>query len=197
MKHSLSLWQLIRRYVTRFTAPLILTASVPAFASDAGADASINFITGNLWLLIATAMVFLMHLGFATLEAGLTQEKNSVNILFKNVCIIAIGILSYAMIGFNLMYPGDSWILGKVLGAVEIQKKRYRRHGDYRRNADLPLYAMDSYCPIEDDARHLLVRAQRSLRFSARSRRARTSRIASSGTPTRGTYSARTPRPCR
>jgi Amt family ammonium transporter len=112
MKHSLSLWQLIRRYVTRFTAPLILTASVPAFASDAGADASINFITGNLWLLIATAMVFLMHLGFATLEAGLTQEKNSVNILFKNVCIIAIGILSYAMIGFNLMYPGAEYAGG-------------------------------------------------------------------------------------
>jgi Amt family ammonium transporter len=87
-------------------AALILIASMPASAADAEAAASINFITGNLWLLIATAMVFLMHLGFATLEAGLTQEKNTVNILFKNVCILAIGILSYALIGFNLMYPG-------------------------------------------------------------------------------------------
>ena len=33
------------------------------------------------------ALVFLMHLGFATLEAGLTQSKNTVNILFKNMFI--------------------------------------------------------------------------------------------------------------
>jgi magnesium chelatase family protein len=62
-------------------------------------------------------------------------------------------------------------ILGKVMKAVEIQKNRYSRNGDYRRNADLPLYALDSYCPLEDEARHLLDRAQRTLRFSARSRR--------------------------
>jgi Amt family ammonium transporter len=48
-----------------------------------------------------------MHLGFASLEAGLTQSKNTVNILFKNVSIIAIGILTYAVCGFNLMYPGE------------------------------------------------------------------------------------------
>ena len=88
---------------------LMLLFSLPAQAAE---EISVNFITGNLWLLIATAMVFLMHLGFATLEAGLTQEKNSVNILFKNVCIVAIGILSYALIGFNLMYPGEEFAGG-------------------------------------------------------------------------------------
>ena len=81
----------------------------PSYASEADAVSTLNFVTGNLWLLIATAMVFMMHLGFATLEAGLTQEKNTVNILFKNVCIIAIGILSYALVGFNLMYPGEEY----------------------------------------------------------------------------------------
>jgi Amt family ammonium transporter len=93
---------------------LIIAAAVvstPAMASEASA-ASLTFMVGNLWLLIATAMVFLMHLGFATLEAGLTQEKNTVNILFKNVCIIAIGILSYALVGFNLMYPGEEYAGG-------------------------------------------------------------------------------------
>ncbi|MCL4107872.1 UNVERIFIED_CONTAM: hypothetical protein GTU68_001189 [Idotea baltica] len=48
-----------------------------------------------------------MHLGFATLECGLTQKKNTVNILFKNVWIISTGILLYAAWGFNAMYPGD------------------------------------------------------------------------------------------
>jgi len=57
-----------------------------------------------------------MHLGFATLESGLTQSKNTVNILFKNVGIIAIGLLTYAVGGFNLMYPGDAWIMGKWFG---------------------------------------------------------------------------------
>ena len=66
------------------------------------------FTTSMLWTVIAAALVFLMHLGFATLEAGLTQSKNTVNILFKNVFIISVGIISYAVIGFNTHYPGIS-----------------------------------------------------------------------------------------
>ncbi len=64
------------------------------------------FTTNNLWLLVATVLVFIMHLGFASLEAGFVQKKNTVNILFKNVMIISIGLISYYAIGFNLMYPG-------------------------------------------------------------------------------------------
>ncbi len=33
------------------------------------------FTTSMLWTCIAAALVFLMHLGFASLEAGLTQKK--------------------------------------------------------------------------------------------------------------------------
>jgi len=65
------------------------------------------FTVNNTWMLVSTFLVFIMHLGFASLEAGLTQSKNTVNILFKNVSIIAIGILTYAICGFNLMYPGE------------------------------------------------------------------------------------------
>ena len=72
-----------------------------------GTPAAHKFIIDNLWLLISAALVFIMHLGFATLEAGLTQSKNTVNILFKNVFIICMGILVYALWGFNAMYPGD------------------------------------------------------------------------------------------
>ena len=65
------------------------------------------FTVSMLWTVIAAAMVFIMHLGFATLEAGLCQQKNVVNILFKNVFIICVGLLTYAFIGFNTHYPGD------------------------------------------------------------------------------------------
>jgi len=47
------------------------------------------FTTSMLWTVIAAALVFLMHLGFATLESGLCQQKNVVNVLFKNVFIIS------------------------------------------------------------------------------------------------------------
>jgi len=65
------------------------------------------FAVNNLWICIAAALVFIMHLGFATLETGLTQSKNCVNVLFKNCWIVAIGVLMYAFWGFNAMYPGD------------------------------------------------------------------------------------------
>ena len=65
-----------------------------------------SFVANNTWMLVATVLVFIMHLGFATLESGFVQRKNVVNILFKNVMIVSLGILSYYFIGFGLMYPG-------------------------------------------------------------------------------------------
>ena len=65
------------------------------------------FTVNNIWMLVSTILVFIMHLGFASLEVGLTRAKNTVNILFKNVSIISIGIITYTLCSFNLMYPGD------------------------------------------------------------------------------------------
>jgi len=66
-----------------------------------------QFTANNVWMMLCAGLVFIMHLGFATLESGLTQAKNTTNILFKNTFIISIGILTYALVGFNLMYPGE------------------------------------------------------------------------------------------
>lgn len=70
------------------------------------------FTVNNLWMMIATTMVFVMNLGFATLESGLTRSKNTVNILFKNTLIPVIGLLTYALVGFSLMYPGGDFAGG-------------------------------------------------------------------------------------
>ncbi len=70
----------------------------------------------NVWMMICTALVFFMHLGFSFLEIGLTRQKNTINVLFKNIFIITAGLLLYFIVGFNLMYPefaeGSSGILG-------------------------------------------------------------------------------------
>lgn len=71
-----------------------------------------TFTANNVWMLVSTVLVFIMHLGFSTLEAGFVQKKNVVNILFKNAMIIAIGLLTYWIIGFNLMYPGGDFAGG-------------------------------------------------------------------------------------
>ena len=82
----------------------VLMMSSFGFSSEVSLE---MFTINNLWILISAFLVFMMHLGFATLESGLTRSKNTVNILFKNVSIIAIGLLTYALCGFNLMYPGE------------------------------------------------------------------------------------------
>ena len=64
------------------------------------------FTANNVWMMLATALVFIMHLGFAGVEAGFGQSKNTVNILFKNTLTPIIGIITYFIVGFNLMYPG-------------------------------------------------------------------------------------------
>lgn len=68
----------------------------------------------NLWMMICIALVFIMHLGFSLLEIGLTRAKNTVNILFKNIIIVIIGLLTYALVGFNLMYPGADFSGGFI-----------------------------------------------------------------------------------
>jgi ammonium transporter, Amt family len=99
---------------------LLLTAAIAGlqagvFAGEGDAvvtAADAMFTANNIWMMVSIFLVFIMHLGFATVETGLTRAKNTVNILFKNTAIVAIGLLTYALIGFNLMYPGDFTIAG-------------------------------------------------------------------------------------
>jgi ammonium transporter, Amt family len=102
------------------TEPELLAEAVMVSGEEAGQEAGYStyeefkasplypkFIIDNLWILIAAGMVFIMHLGFASVESGLTQAKNSVNVIYKNVFILCTGILTYAFVGFQIMYPGE------------------------------------------------------------------------------------------
>src|SRR5262245_15385944 len=87
-------------------ALLGLSWPATALAQDAAVSAS-EFMTSNVWMMICTALVFIMHLGFASLESGLSRSKNTVNILFKNVFVPLAGLLTHYAFGFSLMYPGE------------------------------------------------------------------------------------------
>jgi Amt family ammonium transporter len=58
-----------------------------------------------------------MQPGFAMVEAGFTRQKNTANILMKNLMDFAIGSLLYWVIGFTLMY-GDS--IGGFIGTPDL-----------------------------------------------------------------------------
>ncbi len=106
----------VRHSLGRLVLPaLLLVALAPTVAFAQDEVSAEMFTVNNTWMLVATFLVFIMHLGFACLESGLTQAKNTVNILFKNIGVISIGLLTYAFIGFNLMYPGD-FSIGQFFG---------------------------------------------------------------------------------
>ncbi|TDI66594.1 MAG: ammonium transporter [Bacteroidetes bacterium] len=96
---------------------LVTTSAADAVnLAEVSGQVAQNFLTiNNVWMMVATLLVFIMHLGFAGVEAGFGQAKNTVNILFKNTLTPLIGIITYYVIGFNLMYPGE-FFLGDWLG---------------------------------------------------------------------------------
>ena len=96
-------------------------ATAPEYVTQADINSTAIFRVDNLWILIAAALVFLMHLGFSTLETGLTRQKNAVNVLYKNVFIICLGIISYYWWGYTAMYasyglenPGK-WLIPDII----------------------------------------------------------------------------------
>ncbi len=86
------------------TAALLALAAVPAYAEDGMAMEDVEVMMMVLYLMVATVLVFIMHAGFAMLEAGMTRSKNAANIIGKNLMTISLGMLAYYAIGWGLMY---------------------------------------------------------------------------------------------
>jgi hypothetical protein len=83
----------------------MVTMAEEAAPEITAADAM--FTVNNTWMMVATFLVSSSCIwALPRVETGLTRAKNTVNILFKNTAIVAIGLLTYTVIGFNLMYPG-------------------------------------------------------------------------------------------
>ena len=80
---------------------------VPNAAKNFSLIQNIFGLIENIWLLLAGALVFFMNAGFALLEAGLCRERNSINVLAKNLIVFCVAAIAFWMFGFGLMF-GDS-----------------------------------------------------------------------------------------
>jgi len=81
----------------------------PFPTADATAEESNAYTINTLIMFIAAVLVLFMQAGFAMLEVGLNSAKNTVNILFKNVMDLSVGVILFLVIGFGLMYPGGDY----------------------------------------------------------------------------------------
>ncbi|MEX0819902.1 MAG: hypothetical protein WD070_09910, partial [Pirellulaceae bacterium] len=70
-------------------------------AAEAPAEAGLSFedettyTINTLIMFLCAVLVLFMQAGFAMLEVGLNAAKNTVNILFKNVMDLSIGVLLF------------------------------------------------------------------------------------------------------
>ncbi len=60
----------------------------------------------TMWVVVASVLVIFMNAGFGMLEAGFCRQKNSVNILSKNLIVFALATVAFWAIGFGIMF-GD------------------------------------------------------------------------------------------
>ena len=104
---------------------LLLCFSVSLWAEDPGV---LGLPQANvLWLFLGGILVFFMQAGFAALEMGLVRAKNAANIMMKNLMDCCVGVISYWVIGWALMfYLGGSefganvalgWFSGSAVGS--------------------------------------------------------------------------------
>ncbi len=106
---------------SRLLIPLAAAATLlPSlgFAQEAeyATAADTAFIFNTILFLIGGFLVFWMAAGFAMLEAGLVRSKNVTTQLTKNIALFALAAILYWLVGYNIMYPGDAWIIPGVFG---------------------------------------------------------------------------------
>ncbi|MBV6635334.1 MAG: ammonium transporter, partial [Mameliella sp.] len=104
-------------------APAALLLALPSMglAQDAeaaapGFDEIGPYIMTTLLFCMAGFLVFFMAAGFAMLEGGLVRSKNVTMQMTKNIALYSVAAIMYWLIGFNLMYPGDGWIMTGYIG---------------------------------------------------------------------------------
>jgi ammonium transporter len=65
------------------------------------------------WLLLCSALVLFMQVGFTALESGLVRSKNSINVAIKNFANFLVAASLFWLFGFGLMFgSGEGGLIG-------------------------------------------------------------------------------------
>ena len=96
------------RYFGLFSIGFFLFIIIEPVAAQIPKNTSTELNT--LWLIVAGSLVFFMNAGFAMLETGLCQARNSTNVLAKNLIVFCISTFAFWISGFGLMFGnGNAW----------------------------------------------------------------------------------------
>ena len=83
-----------------------------------------------LWVLLCAALVYIMQAGFMCLEAGMTREKNNINVAIKNLCDFGISVAVFWAFGFAISVRH---LRGRLLRDGPLFRGLLPRGGDRRR----------------------------------------------------------------
>jgi len=156
--------QLGLRWLTPLVIALMLGGSVTAYAQEAAAPLTeatvaveeaaapefyekkeVDYVINTLIMFVCAVLVLFMQAGFAMVEVGFNASKNAVNIIFKNVMDLSIGVMLFMLVGYGLMYPGtgdtegaNQWFsFGGVWGGRDaVDPDKVSDLGDYSNAAD-------------------------------------------------------------
>ncbi|MEO1650499.1 MAG: ammonium transporter [Pseudomonadota bacterium] len=100
-------------------AALSLVAA-PAMAQDAPTAAAVQkevqYVFNTVLFLIGGFLVMWMAAGFAMLEAGMVRTKNVAMQCTKNIALYSVAGLMFWLVGYNIAYPGDAWMIQDYFG---------------------------------------------------------------------------------
>ena len=87
-------------------------AAAPAEEAPKLSLSELYYALDNSMLFLCAVLVLFMQAGFAMVESGFNSSKNTINILFKNLMDVCVGVLVYYAVGYGLMYPGTGDVEG-------------------------------------------------------------------------------------
>src|SRR5918996_3540426 len=95
-----------------------LLATGPAAFAQTPSSTELKVMADTVWTLLAAFLVFFMQAGFAMVEAGFTRQKNSANIVMKNLMDFGMSSIAFWAVGFGLMFGAGNAIVGPSGGVL-------------------------------------------------------------------------------
>lgn len=104
----------MKRITTILTGALGVMTPALAFAEEAAGPTTkdLSVVADTVWVLLCAFLVFFMHAGFALVESGFARKKNVVNILGKNMLVVAMTSVAFFLVGFGFMFGNGNAFIG-------------------------------------------------------------------------------------